>query len=351
MKYPIPAIAVILAVLPIAACQKRQAARPPAAGEAEVSAAGLKWVEDKPLAAASEYRHRIRMAYNGSDFDTLETEAQSARSSKERFGNGTWKIHHFHDSLGCREDEPESMWQLHDRIHKAWIAAKPESLAARIAHATFLVEYAWHARGHGFASEVTEEGWKLFRERIAAADRVLAEARELEGTDPCYWTVAMKVAKGSGAKPAVFSRIATEAAAAEPEYFETDKECASCLLPRWYGKPGDWEKFAEAAADRPGGLGDETYARIVLHLRRYYKNVFEETSASWPRTRDGLELMCARHPDSQEIRGVAALMAVLAKDREYTKICFDRLGDDFLVNIWRRPERFLQAREWAETEE
>ena len=93
-------------------------------------------------------------------------------------------------SLRCREDEPESMWQLHDRIHKGWIAAKPDSITARIAHADFLAEYAWHARGSGYANEVSKDGWKLFGERLTAAHEILKQAKPMQPQCPMWWSVS-----------------------------------------------------------------------------------------------------------------------------------------------------------------
>ncbi len=71
------------------------------------------------------------------------------------------------------------MWQVHDRIHQEWIAQFPASITARVAYADFLREYAWHARGTDLADKVTEEGWRLFGERLESARKMLAEAREL----------------------------------------------------------------------------------------------------------------------------------------------------------------------------
>ena len=31
---------------------------------------------------------------------------------------------------------------------------------------TFYIDYAWEARGIGFSNDVSEEGWKLFKERL-----------------------------------------------------------------------------------------------------------------------------------------------------------------------------------------
>ncbi len=81
------------------------------------------------------YKFRIdtRQAYNNRRFDELEKIAAPLRASQALFRDGSWKIAQFYQSLECRADEPEDMWQLHEQIHRDWTAAKPESLTARLA--------------------------------------------------------------------------------------------------------------------------------------------------------------------------------------------------------------------------
>jgi len=84
------------------------------------------------------YRMKVRPFYNSRKFDNLESLATEARAGKQLFGNGSWRIAEFYESLACRDEETEGMWQLHDQIHQAWIKAKPDSLTARVAYADFL---------------------------------------------------------------------------------------------------------------------------------------------------------------------------------------------------------------------
>src|SRR5439155_12509980 len=111
-------------------------------------------VEDKILNEIWQFAGKTRNLYNASRFDELEALASQLRAEHGRFGNGSWKLRHFYEALRCRKEEPDSMWQLHETIHKNWDAAKPRSITAHIAHADFLIEYAWHARGNKFADKV-----------------------------------------------------------------------------------------------------------------------------------------------------------------------------------------------------
>jgi len=241
------------------------------------------------------------------------------------------------------------MWQLHDRIHQDWIAQFPLSITARVAYADFFTDYAWHARGSGFADKVTKEGWQLFGERLELARKTLAEARELTDKDPFWWLVALGVALGQHWPKNEYDQLLEEAKAFEPKFWGYDMARARSLLPRWYGEPGDWEAYAEQVARRPDGLGAEVYARIVMDMRGYYDNIFRETNASWPTVRQGLIEMRQKYPRSFDLLNQTALLSSLGGDRDLAKEAFGKLGDSYLPSAWGKPERFVRSRKWAET--
>ncbi|MEQ1838942.1 MAG: hypothetical protein ABL994_00920 [Verrucomicrobiales bacterium] len=307
----------------------------------------LRTVKDPVQEEINQFVMDTRLAYNRRDFDELEAVASTIREKKALFDNGSWKLAHFYFSFACREDEPESMWQLHDEIHRAWIEAKPESITARIAYADFLVEYGWYARGYDFASTVSPEGWKLLEERLTAARKVLDESRSLPAKDPVWWAVALHIARGQGWERADYDDLVAEAHAFEPTFWGYHVDRAYSLLPRWYGQPGDWEAYAERAANDLQGVGAGVYARIILELRGNYDNIFEDSNASWPKTREGLRHLRETHPRSIGFTHVSALLAAMAGDREEAREMFDQIGDEYLKSIWREPELFLAVKEWS----
>ena len=54
------------------------------------------------------------------------------------------------------------------RLEK-WRAQYPQSITVYTTLAATYVNYAWQARGNGYANTVTDEGWQLFRDRIHQA--------------------------------------------------------------------------------------------------------------------------------------------------------------------------------------
>lgn len=295
------------------------------------------------------FRLQVRKAYNSRRFDELEKIAATVRAGKELTAIGSWKIVQFYDALTCRRGEPESMWELHQKIHHDWIAAKPDSITAHISYAEFLTEHAWHARGTEYANKVKKEGWELFESRLKAAHKMLKDSQTFPEKDPHWWATALTVALGQGWSKADYDALMAQAYAFEPKFWGYDTARAKSLLPRWHGEPGDWEAFAEKSKERPDGLGAETYARVVLSLHGYYDNIFQETKASWPSTKEGLAKMLEKYPRSVDLLHKTAVLACFADDRELAAQMFTRIGKNYLRSAWRSPKQFLKFKAWAES--
>ena len=303
---------------------------------------------DKIYNEAWAFRYETRMFYNNRKFDDLEKRADQLRISKAKFGDGTWKLREFYKALRLRHGEPESLWRLHEQIHQDWEKAMLRSVTARIAHADFLCEYAFHGRGYGFADTVTHQGWQLFAQRLAQAQKILDDVKAWEPKCPMWWEVYMQVGLGRGWGRSDYENLFTEAKALEPQWWGYDLSRAHYLLPRWHGQPGDWEYATDEETKRPGGLGMEIYARVVSDKHDYYKNIFQESTASWAKTRDGFELMRRRYPESLEILSAYCQLACIAGDRPQAKKLFDELGNSVMESIWDSKDDFVKYRAWAE---
>jgi hypothetical protein len=94
----------------------------------------------------------------------------------------------------------------------------PDSITPRVALATGLLGYAWQARGHTFADEVTKDGWRLFHERVTEARRIPRRT--------------------------------------------------NYLLPRWHGEPGEWGSLCDSKVQWP-----PTQRGFEALCRRYPKSV------------------------------------------------------------------------------
>src|SRR5262245_43970923 len=94
-----------------------------------------------------------------------EVEKELGRIAARGRGEGT-----FEDPLEDVLDELVAIPTI--ALHaKAWCEARKDSALARLVRGTHYMHWAWEARGSGWANSVSEDGWKLFRERLGLAKK------------------------------------------------------------------------------------------------------------------------------------------------------------------------------------
>jgi hypothetical protein len=347
----------LCAALVLGACDRKPASaradaandsHPPAVETAPASdASGPQVMKDPVREEVWDFKVRTRQHLNQRDFAQLEEIAAGLQKEQAEFDDGSWKIDEFYEALLPRDDDPDSLWELHEEIRKDWILQYPESMTAKVAMMNFLNTYAWRARGADWASNVTNEGWRLFYHRLNRSQIIAERAAKLDGADPVFYRQCLTVALGLGWPKDRYDALVDEAHRAYPTYWRVDTSRAYSLLPRWHGEPGDWEAFALETSSRPDGLQDELYARIVLYLDGFYDNVFRETDAQWEKTREGLDILVEKYPRSLRLLTDAGWLAVLANDREAASHYFRKLDHRCLKNAWRSLESFTACETWA----
>ena len=102
----------------------------------------------------------------------------------------------YYRALANPEQVDDAAWLVRIEELEAWLNEKPESLASRIALAESYIAFAWQARGDGPASTVTEDGGRLFTERLLKASRLLVAGEDLNVKDPHLFRDQVTVAKG-----------------------------------------------------------------------------------------------------------------------------------------------------------
>jgi hypothetical protein len=272
------------------------------------------------------------------DYAEIDRIADGLRESKAQVAMGTW---HLRILYRCLANLPRSgrdeVWTERTEFLRDWSTARPESITARVALAQLYVQYAWRARSSGFISEVTETGYRLFRERLASARDVLEMAKTLKTKCPVWWETMQEIALGQEWDTAAADGLFKEAVAYDPTYAAFYTRRAWSLLPRWYGKEGDWQKLAtEAAGKLDREVGDELYARIGWYMNqtRIYGRFFEETGYNWPRVRDGLKTLDRKYPNSTTLPNAMAQMAVYGADDAISRPYFRRIGTSADMTVW-----------------
>jgi len=230
-----------------------------------------------------------------------------------------------------------------------WEKKYPGSITAQIVHARMLVNYAWEARGAGWADTVTDEGWGVFFERLNEA-RAMLDKNPKAKSCPGYYSTMMTVALGQSWPRDDFDRLFAEAVSLAPDdevlYFRK----SYFLQPKWYGQPGEWLKFAaEAAASTSSQLGMELYTRIVWStIGTGNIRALQQNGVDWPKMRQGFEDMARRYPGSLWNKNAYCYYAYAAHDRDTVRRLMVELQGQYEPAIWRSEGLFETAMAWAD---
>jgi hypothetical protein len=297
------------------------------------------------------FQSEIRSMFEEEKFKELEFLARKLSETRERFPDGSWKISSFYDGINNRFNTTDAGYSADAALHQKWSQEVPDSPVQLTAYADLLVDYAWKARGSGYANTVTKEMWKKMYERLEGAMQALKAAKKTGAEDIHWYRVALRVGVGQGWSTEDFNKIVANSLEKEPEYYLVPQNRAYSLLPRWYGKEEEMEAFAARTAKKLGARGNETYARITISLYGFYNDIFRETNLEWAKVKPGLEELIEKHPQSLTLKNHAAYLATLARDRDFAAKCFEELGNSYTPSVWGKPERFVHFRGWARTGE
>lgn len=300
------------------------------------------------LEVADETKRLLKVG----DTAGMEAMARQLRESKEALDGGTWMLSHFYANAVSVPRKVPAEEEKAMAFYRDWSAKSPNSITAQICLAQALSSYAWNARGSGYTGTVTDDGWKLFRERLEESWQVLQAARNLEETCPAWYSAAQTVALGQGWDHDRYFQMVDEALAKEPTYFKYHASVCYYLFPRWHGEPGDLEKWIETQANRYAeGENDRQYARLVWMLDTLgfeEEIVFGPGRLDWERTRKGFDFWLKEKPDNLMLQFEFLRLALLAEDRETARQQFESTKGKYWPNLWgENKEMFKSAREFA----
>ncbi len=310
-------------------------------------------MEDEATTAKVRIRSEGTTLLNNRDYRGLDTLASQLAQSRQTFAQGDWPIGFFYSEVAAlpKKSTPAE-WEAHMQLLRDWFENDSDSPTARLAMVYGLIGYAWEARGDGWASFVTENGWQLFGERLTEARRILTAAEPLAGTSPIFYSERLELALADNTPREVYDQLFEEAVSAFPTYTNFYTSRAYYLLPRWHGEPGEWEAFAAASADQVSGeAGEILYAQIVwfMHDQRFFGNIFRESAAQWPRTENGFDALCRRYPNSISTPSEYCSISGFAPSgaRQIMRRLFSRLGNRVDLSVWRTIELWNKDRSWA----
>lgn len=308
-------------------------------------------------AQEEEYKNQIMMDLVRKDYDALDDSAHKDRSPAARFGGGTWRVWGYYEGLDTPplgDKATEDDWNLQIDALKAWVAARPESGAARIALAGAYDNFAQHARGSGYANTVSDEGWKLYSQRIAMAASTLEDAAKLKDKSPYWYSMMFDVALAQGWTKSQAKELVDAAIAFEPSYYHIYRQYANFLLPKWYGEDGDAQAFAEQISNQLGGQqGKFVYFEIASTIvcGCDSDDPSQIQTLSWPKIKDGYAVLGQLYGYSSLKTNRFAYMAAQERDKPAARAAFAAIGDNWGLGVWHSKLDFLEVKAWADSQE
>ena len=304
---------------------------------------------------AEKYAANARELLSHEEFDQLDQMADEARRGKTRFAGGGWKLYTLYESIAVVPRKGTELtdedWEAHLAKLKKWVLQKPDSITAQVALADGYVDYGWHARGHDYAEKVTEEGWRLFDERLNLARVTLELASTLKEKCPHWYLVAQNLLLSRHGDKVRAEAVLDQAIAFEPGYYYYYIGHSNYLLPQWYGEEGDIGKFADEIASRVGGgEGDFVYFQIATRHASGTKDqpsLKELSKMSWTRIMRGYSAMEQRYGTNMLRLNQFARLAIAFTDPSVAQRTFVRIGDRWAQRVWHTKKFFEDSRQWA----
>jgi hypothetical protein len=328
----------------IAAALILTASRPLAAAELTTSPAAV----DNPDLSDTDLRDfRVSLLglFNSGRYTDLDTLAQQMQQQRSRFAGGAWRLHVFFGTLSSpgSPTATDAAWTAHIAKLERWARSSPASPTPRIALAQTYLRFAWKARGHGYSNTVTPEGWALFQDRVHSARSTLEQSAVLAENSPHWYLQMQGVALDQQWDRAAFDALAERALAHEPGYYYFAVAESNYLLPKWYGKVGDTERYAAQVADRIGGdEGDAVYFQIAAAINCC--NRTQAPALSWPRVQRGFAAVESLYGSTNHERNVMAYLALRSGDAATAQQLFARIGNDWSESVWKTKAAFDAGR-------
>ena len=299
------------------------------------------------------YKARIQHYFNLRNLDQIDREAHEARVGKVRFPGGVWKVYVVYLGVTKPVDgdaATEAEWKIHMDGVKVWASVRPESVTAQLALAESYVNYAWFARGSGYSDSVTDEGWKLFQDRVETAQSILLKAARLKEKCPFWYEVMQHVALAQGWDKSLARELMEQAVQFEPDYYAYYREFAYYLEPKWYGAKGEADAFAEEISNRVGGKeGAFLYFEIASLLTcQCGQDPTHMKYLSWPKIKEGYAALGELYGLSNLKRNRYAYMASRVGDKATTREAIAEIGDNWVQETWYSHDRYQAVAAWAE---
>jgi hypothetical protein len=275
-----------------------------------------------------------------------------ARTVEEAAGRGEWQT--IRDVLTGTADPDQRHWYLNfcsgpgpePEYLERWIAAEPSATLPLLIRGSHAIDWAWEARGSGYANTVSDDGRRAFLKRLKLAENCLDEVSDRDPDDASSRALLVTCAMGRGLGYEEGERRFKETIARHRWHRAAHHTMLQISCDKWYGSHQQMHAFAEqTVTEMPAGssLGELVPSAHLEHYLRV-SGAEEKAYLADPGVLASLHRAAeksVRHPARDRSRpqwqstdAAFALMFQLCGDDRAAAAHFDVLGDVLTEHPW-----------------
>lgn len=219
-----------------------------------------------------------------------------------------------------------------------WRRAVPGSVNADLVEVLALENWAWAARGHGYANAVTAQQMAAFSFRIEMAAAELADLKKTAQANPLWYELSLDNGLDDS-ETALQMRPQFDLGRGKfPRYWSLYQAMLRAMMPRWGGSYGQVDGFIQAMSTLNGPQFDAArYARLYTlysDLEGQDFDPFTTVPADWPTMKAGYDELLARDPESEYLLNRYANFACRAEDQKTFQHLRSMIATRVLPNVW-----------------
>lgn len=226
------------------------------------------------------------------------------------------------------------------RFTADWRHALPQSPMPGLVEAMIFRNWAWAARGHGYANSVSTQTWAVFAARNEMAAESLRQAADRGRSTPLWYELSLDVGLDQGLGLDRLRAIFDQGSARFPAYLPLYRSMLRALMPRWGGSYQKVDEFINAMYAKSAPT--EGFRMYTLLYWAYGLvegddvNIFTDARASWPSMSDGFTQLLETYPRSDYVLNAYADFACRAGDRARYEALRLQLDTRFSASAWTR---------------
>lgn len=213
----------------------------------------------------------------------------------------------------------------------------------------FYEDFAWQARGGGWAKDVPQDAWNLFFDRLASAEQNLTKASEIDPKDARQATAMISVA-AARSKPEEMERWFQRAMELDPNNYQACKVKLGFLRPRWFGSEEQMLAFGRQCLESTNWGANVPL--IMLDAHQYLADdttgiAYWKSPAVWPDVHAAFEKFFDLNPNALSWRHNYAWYAYHCQQWDVLQKQLELMGPDINYDYFGGFDEFQKMRTLA----